>query len=78
LLYLQKNIENMISAAILTEIIRSGEDLSNVINFDNMQPLSPKEARMFLKRIPSVKANRQRRAWKIKMMRKLKNMLRIA
>ena len=68
----------MISAAILTEIIRSGEDLSNVINFDNMQPLSPKEARMFLKRIPSVKANRQRRAWKIKMMRNLKNMLRIA
>ena len=78
MLYLQKNIENMLSAAILSQIIRSGEDLSNVINFDNMQPLSPKEARMFLKRIPSVKANRQRRAWKIKMMRNLKNMLRIA
>lgn len=67
----------MLSAAILSQIIRSGEDLSNVINFDNMWPLSPKEARMFLKRIPSVRANRQRKAWKLKMKRKLKNMLRL-
>jgi hypothetical protein len=64
----------MISAAILRQIARSGEDLSNVINFDNMQPLSPKEARIFLKNIPSVKANRQWRAFKIKARRKIVNM----
>jgi len=67
----------MVSAAILTSIIRNGEDLSKVINFDNMDPLSPKEARSFLNRIPSGRANRQWRAFKIKARRRLVNMFRL-
>lgn len=66
----------MISAVILSQIIRNGKDLSNVINFDNMQPLSPKEARMFLNRLPGIKADRQWKAFKIKLKRKIVNMFR--
>lgn len=66
----------MVSAAILSQIIRNGKDLSNVINFDNMQPLSPKEARMFLNRLPGIKADREWKAFKIKARRKIVNMFR--
>ena len=51
----------------LSSIVRNGERLANSINFDNM---TPSERIKLLKSIPSVKANRDFKAFILKLKRK--------
>ena len=52
----------------LSGIVRNGERLANSINFDNM---TPNERIKLLKSIPSVKANRDFKAFILKLKRKI-------